>query len=73
MLIKDDSHAMPQAHARIGRVILAVPDVKALQARLTAAGYKLQTPVAEQKQHHVLVAVVNDPDGNELELVQPGA
>jgi catechol 2,3-dioxygenase-like lactoylglutathione lyase family enzyme len=55
---------------RIGRVIVDVPDLKALADRLTAAGYPLAHPVAENPQHHVLVALVKDPDGNELELVQ---
>jgi catechol 2,3-dioxygenase-like lactoylglutathione lyase family enzyme len=74
LLIKThDDGAILQAHSRIGRVVLAVPDLKALQARLTSAGYKLQSPVAEQKRAHVLLGVVKDPDGNELELVQPGA
>lgn len=60
----------PQDPPRIGRVILAVPDLKALAARLTAAGYSLRAPVAEQAGRHVLVGLVADPDGNELELVQ---
>jgi catechol 2,3-dioxygenase-like lactoylglutathione lyase family enzyme len=55
---------------RIGRVIVNVPDLRALQARLEAAGYGLAQPLSENPQHHVLVAVVTDPDGNELELVQ---
>ena len=52
------------------RVILAVPDVKALAARLQAAGYALLGPVMEVKQHNVVVGMVADPDGNQLELVQ---
>jgi catechol 2,3-dioxygenase-like lactoylglutathione lyase family enzyme len=55
---------------RIGRVIVDVPDLRALEARLAAAGYPLAQPVAENPQHHVLVGLVKDPDGNELELVQ---
>ena len=55
---------------RIGRVILDVADVRALEARLTAAGYPLRRPVTENPTHHVLVGLVADPDGNELELVQ---
>lgn len=55
---------------RIGRVIVDVPDLKALAAQIAAAGYPLAQPVAENPQHHVLVALAKDPDGNELELVQ---
>jgi len=55
---------------RIGRAILDVADVRALEARLTAAGYPLLRPVSENPTHHVLVGLVADPDGNELELVQ---
>lgn len=58
------------APPRIGRIILDVADLRGLAARLQAAGYALASPVVENPQHHVLVAVVKDPDGNELELVQ---
>jgi catechol 2,3-dioxygenase-like lactoylglutathione lyase family enzyme len=52
------------------RVILAVPDVKALEAKLVAAGYRLSSPIAEQPKYHVAVGQLEDPDGNHLELVQ---
>jgi len=65
--------AAPGGKPRIGRLILNVPDLRALAARLSAAGYQLQRPIAEQPQFHILAAVVEDPDGNELELVQRGA
>jgi len=64
--------ASPHGKPRIGRLILNVPDLKALAARLQAAGYPLQRPIAEQPQFHILVAVTEDPDGNQLELVQRG-
>jgi catechol 2,3-dioxygenase-like lactoylglutathione lyase family enzyme len=64
--------ASPHGKPRIGRLILAVPDLKALAARLTAAGYSLQRPIAEQPQYRILVGLVEDPDGNQLELVQRG-
>jgi catechol 2,3-dioxygenase-like lactoylglutathione lyase family enzyme len=71
LLIKAKETARPAEGApRIGRVIVNVPDLQMLRARLEAAGYSLAQPVAENPQHHVLVAVVKDPDGNELELVQ---
>jgi catechol 2,3-dioxygenase-like lactoylglutathione lyase family enzyme len=66
-----DAAAAPKP--RVGRVILDVPDLRALEARLTAGGYRLRGPIVEQPQHHVLVAVVEDPDGNELELVPAAA
>jgi predicted enzyme related to lactoylglutathione lyase len=52
------------------RIILAVPDVKALEAKLVAAGYHLSSPIAEQPKYHVAVGQLEDPDGNHLELVQ---
>ncbi|CAN7375702.1 VOC family protein [Phenylobacterium sp. LjRoot219] len=67
---KTPSAAAPGQPPRIGRVILDVADVRALEARLTAAGYPLRHPVVENPTHHVLVGLATDPDGNELELVQ---
>lgn len=64
--------ASPHGKPRIGRLILNVPDIKALAAQLEAAGYPLQRPVAEQPQFHILVGLAEDPDGNQLELVQRG-
>lgn len=56
-----------------GRAILAVPDVSALKTRLEGAGYSLRGPIADVPQFHVRVGHVEDPDGNDLELVQlPG-
>jgi predicted enzyme related to lactoylglutathione lyase len=52
------------------RVILAVPDVKALAAKLSAAGYRLAHPINEEAKFHVTVGLVDDPDGNHVELVQ---
>ena len=52
------------------RVVLNVPDVRGLAARLAAAGYPLKRPPSEEAQHHVVVGMAEDPDGNLLELVQ---
>jgi predicted enzyme related to lactoylglutathione lyase len=52
------------------RVILAVPDLKALDARLTAVGYHLSGKINDVAQYHVAVGMVQDPDGNYFELVQ---
>lgn len=70
LLIKSKTAPQAGGPPRIGRVIVETPDLKALAAKLQAAGYPLAHPIAENVQHHVLVAVAKDPDGNELELVQ---
>jgi catechol 2,3-dioxygenase-like lactoylglutathione lyase family enzyme len=64
--------AAPGGKPRIGRLILNVPDLKALAARFEAAGYPLKRPIAEQPAYHILVGLIEDPDGNQLELVQRG-
>ncbi len=58
------------ARGSLHRIILAVPDLKALEAKLIAAGYHLNAPIAEQAKYHVAVGQLEDPDGNHLELVQ---
>lgn len=67
---KGPAAAAPGQPPRVGRVILDVPDIRALEARLTAAGYPLRHPAVENPTHHVIVGLAVDPDGNELELVQ---
>jgi catechol 2,3-dioxygenase-like lactoylglutathione lyase family enzyme len=52
------------------RIILAVPDIMALEATLNAAGYHLRAPIVQQPKYHVAVGQLDDPDGNHLELVQ---
>lgn len=54
------------------RVILQVPDIKALAARLQGAGYALKGPVRENAQYRISIAELEDPDGNSLELIQRG-
>jgi predicted enzyme related to lactoylglutathione lyase len=71
MLIKTKTAEAPlPARSMSNRVVLAVPDVKAVEARLTAAGYHLDRPIVEETQYHVAVGMVQDPDGNHVELVQ---
>jgi predicted enzyme related to lactoylglutathione lyase len=53
-----------------GRAIMSVPDLPSLKTRLEAAGYALRGPIMDVPQYHVRVGNVQDPDGNELELVQ---
>jgi lactoylglutathione lyase len=62
----------PQAagSARIGHVVIDVADLPALAARLKAAGYPLVRPISDNPERHVQVALVRDPDGNELELIE---
>jgi predicted enzyme related to lactoylglutathione lyase len=59
-----DSHGGPN------RIVLAVPDIKALEAKLVAAGYHLNAPIVENPKYHVSVGQLDDPDGNHVELVQ---
>lgn len=66
---KAEETALP-VRDQLSRIILAVPDVKALEERLNAAGYHLTRPIAEEPKFRVAVGVLVDPDGNYLELVQ---
>ncbi len=71
LLVKSKAEGdSPPARGPLNRVILTVSDVKGLQARLAAAGYPLKSSPAAEPQHHVVVGVAEDPDGNLLELVQ---
>jgi catechol 2,3-dioxygenase-like lactoylglutathione lyase family enzyme len=71
MLVKSKTDGAPlPVRGMYNRVVLSVPDVKALAARMEAAGYPLKRAPVAQAQHHVIVAIAEDPDGNMLELVQ---
>jgi catechol 2,3-dioxygenase-like lactoylglutathione lyase family enzyme len=70
ILFKPKADPSAAAHGSLHRLILAVPDIKALEAKLNAAGYHLNAPIAEQAKYHVAVGLLDDPDGNHLELVQ---
>lgn len=69
MLLKT---AAGPAAPRLGpsRIILQVPDMRALAVRLQGAGYKLKGEIREIAQFHLSVAELEDPDGNSLELLQ---
>ena len=54
----------------LNRIVLNVPDLKALETQLKSAGYQLKGKINEMAQYKVAVAHVEDPDGNHLELVQ---
>lgn len=69
MLVKrpvDDS--APPASGK--RVVLSVPDLAALAAHLSAIGHPLKAPPHANPALHVIVGMLEDPDGNVLELVQ---
>jgi catechol 2,3-dioxygenase-like lactoylglutathione lyase family enzyme len=71
ILFKPKADSTPViAGGSLYRIILAVPDIKALEAKLNAAGYHLSAPIAQQPNYHVAVGQLQDPDGNHLELVQ---
>jgi catechol 2,3-dioxygenase-like lactoylglutathione lyase family enzyme len=71
ILLKPKAEGAPMpARGPLSRIILSVPDLKALEAQLTAAGYHLDGPIVEQPKYHVAVGQLKDPDGNHLELVQ---
>jgi predicted enzyme related to lactoylglutathione lyase len=70
ILMKSRGDAPLAPRGAASRVILAVPDLKALDARLTAAGFHLNGKINEMPQYKVAVAMVQDPDGNFIELVQ---
>jgi predicted enzyme related to lactoylglutathione lyase len=70
ILMKARADGVVAPRTLANRVILAVPDLKALDARLTAAGYHLNGKINNLAQYHVSVGMVQDPDGNYFELVQ---
>ena len=47
----------------VERIVLAVPDIKALESKLIAAGYHLNAPIAQQAKYQC-VGQVGDPDGD---------
>ena len=70
MLFKPKVEGAPAPQPSLHRLVLAVPDLKALETKLIGAGYHLKAPIAEQAKYHVAVGQLDDPDGNHLELVQ---
>lgn len=58
------------ARSALSRVTLNVPDLGSLVARLSAAGYELKGGIHEMQQYGVAIGMVEDPDGNHIELVQ---
>jgi catechol 2,3-dioxygenase-like lactoylglutathione lyase family enzyme len=62
--------SQPSASRPSSNMVIAVPDMKALEARLGAAGYRLTGPISRQPGLHLLMAAVQDPDGNRIRLFQ---
>lgn len=53
----------------LSRLVIQVPDIKAVKRNITDAGYSLDTEMDLPK-YNVSIAILKDPDGNHLELVQ---
>ena len=66
---KAEGTALP-VRGSLNRIVLNVPDVKALEAQLKAAGYQLRGSIREIAQFKVAVAMIEDPDGLALELIE---
>ncbi len=50
-----------------------VADLDAALVRIQAAGAKITHPKAEMASHNVLFAIFEDPEGNNIEVIQPVA
>ena len=70
MLLHRESRTTPYNPGEWGTVVLEVKDVKATAASAVGAGGKLVRPPADSPAAPVIVAVVEDPDGHQFELVQ---
>jgi catechol 2,3-dioxygenase-like lactoylglutathione lyase family enzyme len=53
-----------------GRIVVRTSDVRAAAAQIVASGYALEGAVRDDAIHHVMIAIVKDPDANTIELVQ---
>ncbi len=70
MLLYRESRTAPYEPGEWGTVVLEVRDVRASAANAARAGGKLVRPPADSSAAAVIVAVVQDPDGHQFELVQ---
>ena len=70
LLKQKEAGTTAEPRGPLSRVILAVPDIKALAARLSAAGYQLTGEIKQMPAYGVSVGHLLDPDGNHIELVQ---
>jgi predicted enzyme related to lactoylglutathione lyase len=53
-------------------LMFRVPDARKIAGELTAAGYKGVGPVQEIKEYSTVVIMAEDPDGNQIEMMQIG-
>ena len=53
-------------------LMFRVPDARKIAQGLTAAGYKGVGPVQEIKEYDTVVIMAEDPDGNQIEMMQIG-
>jgi lactoylglutathione lyase len=70
MLLNRESRTRPYDPGEWGTVVMQVKDVNAIANRVAGAGGKLVRPPGESSAAPVIVAVVEDPDGHQFELVQ---
>ncbi|HEV3061321.1 MAG TPA: VOC family protein [Vicinamibacterales bacterium] len=70
MLLHRESRTTPYDPGEWGTVVLEVKDVNVSAANAARAGGKLIRPPADSPAAPVIVAVVEDPDGHQFELVQ---
>jgi lactoylglutathione lyase len=73
-LVSNWDHEGPYASGEsFGHVAIQVRGITALCDRLAAAGVKMPRPPRAQRHGESIVAFIEDPDGHQIELVQPPA
>ena len=70
MLAHREARTTPYERGEWGRLIFEVVDVRATVDRVVRAGGKLARGAADVASAPVVVAIVEDPDGHQFELVQ---
>ena len=66
---KDNALQYPLVDA-LNKVMLTVDDVRGICDKLEGWGCEIERPPAELEEHGVTMAMVHDPDGHRLELLQ---
>ncbi|CAM5621289.1 VOC family protein [Sphingobium scionense] len=67
ILLHDTAKKAPPTDSGIAKIVLRVPDLSGVAARMQAAGYPVGAIRASGKGPAILM--IHDPDGHELELV----
>lgn len=71
MLIQPKGEAGPDPLVdALNKIMLAVDDVRAICGRLDEWGCEIERPPTVLEEHGVTMAIVHDPDGHRLELLQ---